>query len=168
MRQGHPDDPSKDSYEVLKLNLDRIGAAVEGEYAENDRRLNWFLLFQAFLFQAYATFLQSITGASSHEAEIQHARAVLVIVVLVGLATSALTVLATRAGIRAIEWLKRERETVMEDDAQTLGIKNVGFPVTGHLHRLGLLPTRVGPWIPMVAWLWILVSSLSNHVFRLM
>ena len=30
-------------YELLKLNLERIDAAVNGEYEENDRRLNWFL-----------------------------------------------------------------------------------------------------------------------------
>lgn len=101
MRLPHPDDPSNGSYEILKLNLERIAGAVEGEYAENDRRLNWFLLFQAFLFQGYATALQAVTGASETVPnEAAHARLLLAILIIIGVLTCTLTITGARCDKR--------------------------------------------------------------------
>jgi len=147
--------PSKPP-ELLLLNLERIDAAVEGEYAENDRRLNWFLLFQAFLFQGYATALQSITGAGNgHERQLTHAMVLMVIIIAIGLITSYVTHVSTQAGIDATEKLKQVREQY-RSDAEALKISTDGwFPKSDpqHLHDKGLMPTRWGPRIIIVAWI---------------
>ena len=167
MRAPHANDPSTGSYEILKLNLERIAGAVEGEYSENDRRLNWFLLFQAFLFQGYATALQAITSATATGAvEVSHARLLLGIIMIIGVLTSTLTVIATRAGIHAIEWLKNMRESVCENEAVDLGIQNVGFPVNSHLHHLGLLPTKWAPPVILMAWAALSVHALNVGLVR--
>ena len=168
MRQPQPSDLSKESFEILKINLERVNSAIEGEYAENDRRLNWFLLFQAFLFQGYATALQAITGAQTITAEVHHAHTLLAILVAVGVLTTAVTLVATRAGIRATEWLKNERETVLEGNAANLGLMSVGFPVSGRLHHLGLLPTRWAPWVILAGWCFVWINGWSKGVFALL
>lgn len=168
MRPAHHNDPGNGSYEILKLNLERIAGALEGEYAENDRRLNWFLLFQAFLFQGYATALQAITGASGTVSlEVAHARALLAILIVIGVLTCTLTIMATRAGIRAIEWLKSKRENVCEIEAAGLGIENVGFPVSGRLHHLGLLPTKWAPLAILAAWAGLTIHAVHVDLFRI-
>lgn len=167
MRKPQKGDPGKNSYEILKLNLERMNSAVEGEYAENDRRLNWFLLFQAFLFQGYATALQAITGAANPSAEVQHARTILAILIAIGVLTTGLTIIATQAGIRAIEWLKNQRETVLEVNASSLGLMKVGFPVTGRLHHLGLLPTRWAPWVILLGWCFVWIHGFGKGIFAI-
>lgn len=161
-------DPGSGSYEILRLNLERISAAVEGEYTENDRRLNWFLLFQAFLFQGYATALQAITGASNHASpEVAHARALLVVIIAIGTLTTVLTIRSTRAGVQAIEILKTERETVTEKVAEQLGILKVGFPVTDKLHHLGLLPTRWAPPTILSAWACVIIHAVYVNLLAI-
>lgn len=143
--------------ELFLLNLERIDAAVDGEYAENDRRLNWFLLFQAFLFQGYATALQAITGASSgHERQLAHAMVLMVVIIAVGLITSGITHVSTQAGIHATEKLKQLREDRYRQDAESWNVSTDGWfsksdPL--RLHDKGLLPTRWGPRIIFMAWI---------------
>ncbi|WP_152606713.1 hypothetical protein [Aquabacterium sp. NJ1] len=140
--------------DLLLLNLQRVDAAVDGEYSENDRRLNWFLLFQAFLFQGYATSLQAITGANpEHKNLIPHAQALLITIIAVGLITGLLTHLSTQAGISAIEELKQEREK-LRVEAEFWRISTAGwYPKSDPRHDQGLLPTRWGPRISFVAWI---------------
>jgi hypothetical protein len=142
--------------ELLKLNLERIDAAVENEYAENDRRLNWFLLFQAFLFQGYATALQAITGANAgHERQVGHAVVLMVIIIAVGLITSGVTHVSTQAGIDAVVQLKGAREGYRNEvEAQQI-FTGGWFPQHDpqRLHDKGLMPTRWGPRVIIVAWI---------------
>jgi hypothetical protein len=157
---AHEDSESR-SFQILQLNLARIDAAVDGEYEENDRRLNWFLLFQAFLFQGYATALQAITGAQDHDSEVKHAAVLMMIIIAIGFITSWLTLVATRAGIIATERLKRLREEKFAKLADTLKITTAGwFNLCDPLHHKGLLPTKWGPMIILIAW--ILVAAHAS------
>ncbi|MER2511206.1 MAG: hypothetical protein ABTQ25_02085 [Nitrosomonas ureae] len=154
--------------ELLLLNLEKIEAAIDGEYAENDRRLNWFLLFQAFLFQGYATALQAITGASNGDkSHLAHALVLMMIIVAVGLITSCVTHISTQAGITAVEKLKNVREQY-RNDAEALRISTDGwFPKSDpqRLHDKGLMPTRWGPRIIIAAWIAVALHSALTFVF---
>lgn len=149
--------------ELLLLNLEKIEVAVDGEYTENDRRLNWFLLFQAFLFQGYATALQAITSAGNgHERLLEHAKTLMIVIIFVGLLTSFVTHVSTQAGIDAVEKLKQVREQY-RNDAEAFKISTDGwFPKSDpqRLHDKGLMPTRWGPKIIFTAWIVVALHSI--------
>ncbi len=149
---ANDDDPNE--YELLKLNLERIDAAVDGEYVENDRRLNWFLLFQAFLFQGYATALQTLKEDNLAAFAIHQSYLLIGVILLVGLVTSVLTLISTTAGITATNQLKAERKTEYADLARKYKVTTAGwFSLDNPLHHKGLLPTKYGPIVIVVAWL---------------
>ncbi|WP_143133237.1 hypothetical protein [Pseudoduganella namucuonensis] len=154
---GDNNSPPDKLRELLLLNLERIDAAVDGEYAENDRRLNWFLLFQAFLFQGYATALQAIIGGGDKdEGQLAHAMLLMVVILAVGLITSCMTHVSTQAGILATEMLKQLREDKFRRDAEALNILTDGWFSKSdpqRLHDKGLLPTRWGPRLIFIAWI---------------
>jgi|GEM_PF-3998951 len=155
-----------DSMELEKLmeRLRRASTAVEYEYAENDRRLTWFLVFQAFLFQAYATALQALATANGAKADVEYVRLFVWLVCAVGMATAAFTGLSTGAGIVAILSLKRTREERVEAEAEAAGFERMGFGVKNTLHWLGLLPTIIFPWLLLLAWWWLLARALRSGV----
>lgn len=151
--------------ELLLLNLKTVADAVESEYLENDRRLNWFLLFQAFLFQGYATALQAITGANQgHASLLRHATLLMVCIIVVGLITSVLTLISTKAGIEAIEKLKLTREHYRKA-AEAYDIATDGwFPKSDPLHGKGLLPTKWGPPALLIAWILVALHLASTFL----
>ena len=149
--------------EKLMERLRRAATAVEYEYAENDRRLTWFLVFQAFLFQAYATALQALATANPAQVnDIAYVRLFVWLVCIVGVVTAGFTGVSTGAGIAAILTLKRTREEKVEKEAQPLGFEPMGFGVKNALHWLGLLPTVAFPWMLLSAWWWLVVRALRS------
>ena len=155
--------------EILLERLRRAATAVEYEYAENDRRLTWFLVFQAFLFQAYATALQTLGSAADSasptlKALFSHTHYFVWVICMVGIVTSGVTVVGTFAGMHAAAELKRTREQQIEAEASQFGIEKMGFGVDTCRHWLGLLPTLVFPSLLLICWLGLLVRALASKV----
>ena len=147
-------------YELLKLNLERIDAAVNGEYEENDRRLNWFLLFQAFLFQGYATALQTLKEDNLSNFALHQSYLLIAVILLVGLVTSVFTLISTKAGIIATNLLKEDREKAYKELTSKYKITTAGwFSLNNPLHHKGLLPTKCGPMVIVVAWLLVSIYA---------
>lgn len=152
-------------FDKLTERLRRADAAVESEYDENDRRLNWTLVFHAFLFQAYATCLQILDNDITQTPPIVNNLfiwAIIAIICSVGFFTAIITWTATNAAIQAICIEKDKREKI-EKEAEEYGFESHGFPTWEKLHRDGLLPARFFPGILCLAWLSIILISFFNY-----
>lgn len=152
------------NFDTLMERLRRSATAVENEYAENDRRLTWFLIFQAFLFQAYATALQALTSSVvGDNNDVSYVRDYIWVICAVGAVTAALTALSTSAGVYAIHKFKITREAV-EKEAQDIGVEPIGFRTNTPLHWLGLLPTLTFPWMLFIVWCFLTVRAFTSCV----
>lgn len=152
-------DPSH--FEMLTERLRRADAAVESEYEENNRRLNWTLIFHAFLIQAYATCLQILDNdQNTNGTDNLFAWSIIFVICTIGTLTAFITVKATGAAIDAICIEKNTREKV-EIEAVEYGFESHGFPIKEKLHRLGLLPTKYFPVILLSAW--VIISGISIY-----
>lgn len=149
---------------ILFERLRRADSAVESEYEENDRRLSWTLIFHAFLFQAYATCLQ-ILDSNSADGIVKHdfVWIILFIICIVGITTAVITVISTHAAIRAICAEKIVRQAV-EEEAKMYKVESHGFHIDTDLHKSGLLPTRLFPWILLAAWVIIILISVYHRL----
>lgn len=150
-------------FDKLTERLRRADAAVESEYEENDRRLNWTLIFHAFLFQAYATCLQILDSDENKNSSIidnSFVWAIIFIICSVGFFTSIITWTATKAAIQAICIEKDKREKI-EKEAEEYGFESHGFPTREKLHHDGLLPARFFPGILFLAWFSLILINFQ-------
>lgn len=151
--------PIGTSYRALRLQ--RAYTAVENEYEENDRRLNWSLIFHAFLFQAYVICLQTLSNNSDNSGiSSSQILLMLFVICIVGTLTALITLISTRSAIKALESAKEIRQKISQEALKKYGIEIFGYSVTDKLHNKGLLPTRAFPWILLVAWLVAVYLSL--------
>lgn len=156
-------------FEKLIERMKRASTAVEYEYQENDRRLTWFLVFQAFLFQAYATVLQSISQIPSGNIVIsEYNHFFLWVICVVGILTAFFTSVSIITGVIAAIQTKEIEAKVESEAEEKHHFEPFGFWVHKRfMHWIGLLPTLTFPVLLFIAWLLLFVRAVCTHILTI-